>query len=49
MDEYEAAPLLLQALEDIVASSDANCGDSLMNAIEAARKLIAEVKGQDNG
>ena len=46
MDEYVAAPLLLQALEDIVA---ADCMGSLNEAIEAARKLIAEVKGQDNG
>ena len=40
-----AAPELLAALEDIVASSDANCGDSLMNAIQAALAAIAKAKG----
>jgi len=37
-----AAPDLLAALSDIVASSDANCGDSLANAIETARAAITK-------
>ncbi len=41
-----AAPELLAALSDIVASSDANCGDSLANAIETARAAIAKAKGE---
>jgi hypothetical protein len=39
-----AAPELLEALENIILSSDANCGDSLANAIEAARAAIAKAK-----
>lgn len=41
-----AAPDLLAALSDIILSSDANCGDSLANAIEAARNAIAKAKGE---
>lgn len=37
-----AAPDLLAALGDIVASSDANCGDSLANAIRTAKDAIAK-------
>ena len=40
-----AAPDLLEALSDIILSSDANCGDSLANAIEAARNAIEKAKG----
>ena len=40
-----AAPDLLAALSDIILSSDANCGDSLANAIEAARAAITKAKG----
>ncbi len=41
-----AAPDLLEALEDIVQASDANDGDSLMNAIQAAQTIIAKAKGR---
>jgi hypothetical protein len=41
-----AAPDLLAALEDIVQASDANDGDSLMNAIQAAQTIIAKAKGE---
>lgn len=41
-----AAPDLLAALSNIILSSDANCGDSLANAIEAARAAITKAKGQ---
>ena len=41
-----AAPDLLAALSNIILSSDANCGDSLANAIEAARVAITKAKGQ---
>ena len=41
-----AAPELLEALVDIVACSDANCGDSLANAIETARDVIAKARGE---
>jgi hypothetical protein len=41
-----AAPDLLTALEDIVQASDANDGDSLMNAIQAAQTIIAKATGQ---
>ena len=41
-----AAPDLLAALSNIILSSDANCGDSLANAIEAARTAITKAKGQ---
>lgn len=37
---------LVDALCDIVASSDANDGGSLMNAIEAARNLLASLESQ---
>lgn len=37
--------VVLAALEDVISSSDANCGDSLANAIEAARSIVAKVKG----
>ena len=40
-----AAPDLLVALQDIIESSDANCGDSLANAINAARAAIARATG----
>ena len=40
-----SAPELLAALEDVISSSDANCGDSLANAIEAARSIVAKAKG----
>jgi len=36
-----AAPALLSALLDIVSCCDANCGDSLANAINDAREAIA--------
>lgn len=42
----KAAPDMLAALSDIILSSDANCGDSLANAIEAARMTIAKAKGE---
>jgi hypothetical protein len=41
-----AAPDLLAALEDIVQASDANDGDSLMHAIQAAQTIIAKAKGE---
>lgn len=48
-DKWNAsAPDLLAALSDIVASSDANCGDSLANAIETARAAIAKAKGEQD-
>jgi hypothetical protein len=57
MDEYVAAPLLLQALEDVANrleawmeladDEDARYEDYV--ALKSARALIAEVKGQDNG
>jgi hypothetical protein len=34
------------ALEDIVQASDANDGDSLMHAIQAAQTIIAKAKGE---
>lgn len=40
-----AAPDLLAALRNIIESSDANCGDSLANAINAARTAIARATG----
>jgi len=40
-----AAPDLLAALQSIVASADANCGDSLANAINTARAAIAKAGG----
>ena len=36
---------LLAALRSIIESSDANCGDSLANAISAARAAIARATG----
>ena len=41
----KAAPDLLEVLQSIVASADANCGDSLANAINAARAAIAKAGG----
>ncbi len=41
-----AAPDLLAALRSIIESSDANCGDSLANAISAARAAIARATGE---
>lgn len=41
-----AAPDMFEALSNIILSSDANCGDSLANAIEAARAAITKAKGQ---
>jgi len=43
-----AAPDLLAALENVVASSNANDGDSLVNAIQAARAAISKAKGCDH-
>lgn len=40
-----AAPDMLAALSDIILSSDANCGDSLANTIEAARSIITKATG----
>lgn len=40
-----AAPDLLAALRDIVSASEANCGDSLANAINFARAAIAKATG----
>ena len=40
-----AAPDMLAALRSIIESSDANCGDSLANAISAARAAIARATG----
>lgn len=40
-----AAPELLAALEDVVASTQANCSGSLANAITAGRKAITKAKG----
>lgn len=37
---------LVGALQDVVAASDANCGDSLANAINAARAVIAKATGE---
>jgi hypothetical protein len=42
---HQAAPDLLAVLEDIVQASDANDGDSLMNAVQAAQTIIAKAKG----
>ena len=41
-----AAPDLLAALEDIVQASDANDGNSLMHAIQAAQTIIAKARGK---
>lgn len=41
-----AAPDMLAALHDIVSASDANCGDSLANAINSARAAIARATGE---
>jgi len=48
MDEYEAAPLLLQALEDMVdmATHHAMDEDDKRRVLRRARDIIAEVKGQ---
>ena len=40
-----AAPELLAALEDVVASAQANCSGSLANAITAGQKAITKAKG----
>ena len=36
---------MLAALRDALAASDANCGDSLMNALCEARDIIARIEG----
>ena len=38
----EMTPEMLKALEDIISSSDANCGDSLANAILHAKGVVAK-------
>jgi hypothetical protein len=40
-----AAPDLLAAMEDVVASAQANCSGSLANAIDAGQEAIAKAKG----
>jgi len=40
-----AAPDLLAALQDVVRASDASDGDSLANAIQAARAAICKATG----
>ena len=40
-----AAPDLLDALEDVIKSAQANCGESLANAITAGQDAIAKAKG----
>ena len=42
---FKAAPDLLSALEDVVASAQANCSGSLANAITAGQEAIAKAKG----
>ena len=42
-----AAPDLLAALEDVVASAQANCSGSLANAITAGQEAIAKAKGSE--
>lgn len=34
-------------MRDIIASSDADCGDSLANAIDEARSIVAKATGAD--
>lgn len=41
-DALEQKPLLLDALRDIIAASDANDGGSLMDAIEHAKTLVPD-------
>jgi hypothetical protein len=36
---------LLDLLKDIISSSDANCGDSLANAICAAKDAVYSIEG----
>lgn len=35
---------MLDALKDIISCSDANDGESLMNAIEAAREIVEKIE-----
>ncbi|WP_333838786.1 hypothetical protein [Novosphingobium sp.] len=39
----DEAPAMLEAIRDAVGASDANDGDSLMNAIEAFRAIISRI------
>jgi hypothetical protein len=41
------APSMLEVLRDALAASDANCGDSLMNALCEARDILARVDKED--
>ena len=47
MDEYEAAPLLLQALEDMIerATHHAMPEAQRRQILRRAREIVAEVKG----
>lgn len=38
--------MLLEALKDIVSSSEADCHGSLMNAIQHAKELINQLEGR---
>lgn len=40
-----AAPDMLEAMRDALSASDANDGDSLMNAIAAFRPILARIEG----
>jgi hypothetical protein len=42
------APAMLEALRDALSASEANDGDSLMNAIAAFRPIIARIDGDDD-
>jgi hypothetical protein len=41
------APDMLAAMRDALSASDANDGDSLMNAIAAFRPIIAKATGEE--
>jgi hypothetical protein len=45
MDEYESAPLLLEALERLVAAVPAEMDTELGRALDDAEQVIAMVKG----
>lgn len=48
MDRRRSAQMLEDAIEilrSVVASSDANDGESLMNAVESAREFLEQLEG----
>lgn len=40
------APAMLEAMRDALSASDANDGDSLLNAIAAFRPILARIDGE---